>query len=56
MMDINPIIERANDLSIRLEKAHEEIAKLREALEKIVDPMTDALNFIKHTAREALRR
>jgi hypothetical protein len=47
--------ETARDLSKRLEKAQQEIARLREALEKIVDPMTDALNFIKHTAREALK-
>lgn len=38
----------------RLVTLQERIKELEEALEKIVDPMTDALSFIKHTAKAAL--
>ena len=37
-----------------LAEARREIDRLRKALEKIIDPMTDALSFIKHTAKAAL--
>ena len=37
-----------------LAEALGKVGRYREALEKINDPMTDALSFIKHTAKAAL--
>jgi len=50
----NEWTKRVRELEAELAEARREIDRLRKALEKIIDPMTDALSFIKHTAKAAL--